>query len=246
MIPIAAVFLSFFFGAFYYQNYHGYNSFPGKEGVLSLTFDDGLRTQYENAFPMMQKHGFTGTLYYTINATRFYELSGRELMTIENVIEMHNAGWEIGGHSVNHPDLTKLSEEELRFELEYPIEFFREHGIEVKTLAYPFWHHNNDVVEHAQRLYISGRVIDLNKDIDFYRLKSIGVEDKHTPEEVCSWVGKAGKNGQWIILVFHSIEEEKTERWDTSAEDFESILECVKETGISVKNIEEVISRLKR
>jgi peptidoglycan/xylan/chitin deacetylase (PgdA/CDA1 family) len=221
------------------------------EAILSITFDDGLLTQYENAFPLMQKYNLTGTLYYTINATRFYELEGRELMSVENVIEMYDAGWEIGAHSVNHPRLDRLSSEDLEFELKYPIEFFEGYGIEIKTLAYPYWSVNDDVIEKVKKLYLSGNIYfdkvpnNIKKDLDFYRLKSIGIEDKHSPEQVCEWVEKAKNRGQWIILVFHSVEEEKTRQWDTSIKDFEGMLKCINEIGIKVKNVDEVVLEMK-
>jgi peptidoglycan/xylan/chitin deacetylase (PgdA/CDA1 family) len=222
---------------------------PQTKGILSITFDDGYLTQYENAFPLMQKHNFKGSLYYTINTEAF---PLKKMMSIENVIEMHNAGWEIGAHSVNHPKLDKLSPKELTYELEYPLEFFKKHEIEIKTIVYPYWRYNEEVIKKTKKLYIAGHAYKereanpLNKKIDFYTLNSIGIENTNTPEEICKIIEKAKNEKEWLILSFHSIENEKTRRWDTLTKDFEEVLNCIKKLQIPVKTVKEVVHQLKK
>ncbi len=65
---------------------------------LILTFDDANEDNYTNAFPLMQKYGFTGVLYvpYDYIGTPGY-------LTVENIKEMAAAGWEVGSHSLTHP-----------------------------------------------------------------------------------------------------------------------------------------------
>jgi peptidoglycan/xylan/chitin deacetylase (PgdA/CDA1 family) len=67
-----------------------------------LTFDDGYRDQYENAFPLLQEFGFTGTFFLVTD-----HLDNREprFMTWEMVEEMSRAGMSIEPHSRDHPDL---------------------------------------------------------------------------------------------------------------------------------------------
>ena len=38
-------------------------------------------------------------------------------MDVDQILEMHSAGWEVGSHSMNHLDLRELEEEKLRFEI---------------------------------------------------------------------------------------------------------------------------------
>ncbi len=65
---------------------------------LILTFDDANEDNYTNAFPIMQKYGFTGVLYvpYDYIGTPGY-------LTVDNIKEMAAAGWEVGSHSLSHP-----------------------------------------------------------------------------------------------------------------------------------------------
>ena len=45
------------------------------------------------------------------------EISPGKLMTTNEKIAFVNAGWEIGAHSLTHPDLTQLTDEEVTIEL---------------------------------------------------------------------------------------------------------------------------------
>jgi large repetitive protein len=220
-----------------------------RESIISLTFDDGLLTQYENGFPLMEEYNFKGTLYMMVNKSKFFELEQRDLMDMPHVLELERAGWEIGAHSVNHPRLDLLGEEDLMYELVYPIEFFKEYGIEVKSVSYPFSRYNSKVDSLAKKHFESARLMNgginqFNK-IDFYKLKSEDVRSERDLDEMCVFIENMKYNKGWLILTFHSVEKSNLKRWDISTEDFEKILECVKNSGISVKTVEEVVSELK-
>jgi peptidoglycan/xylan/chitin deacetylase (PgdA/CDA1 family) len=67
-----------------------------------LTFDDGDADVYNNAFPIMQKYGFTGLMYIVAN---YMGTDG--FMTADQIKQMVQAGWEVGSHSMSHPDFSK-------------------------------------------------------------------------------------------------------------------------------------------
>jgi peptidoglycan/xylan/chitin deacetylase (PgdA/CDA1 family) len=62
-----------------------------------LTFDDGYRDVYDNAYPIMQEIGYTGTMY-VIEET----LNTGGSITDEIIQELSTAGWEFGNHSATH------------------------------------------------------------------------------------------------------------------------------------------------
>ena len=101
---------------------------------LLITFDDGHLDNYTNAFPIMKKYGFTGVLYIVGNY-----LGADGFMNREQIQEMHAAGWEVGSHSMNHLDLTKLTPEKQRSEIVGSKEMLENVlGIDILTFAYPF------------------------------------------------------------------------------------------------------------
>lgn len=85
-----------------------------------ITFDDGYKDNYKNAFPILKKYQFKGIIYIldglTYNKWDVDNLKNPEkrfpLMNKEEILEMKNYGIEFGGHTHSHPYLTKLSLEE--------------------------------------------------------------------------------------------------------------------------------------
>ena len=100
---------------------------------IIITFDDGNLDNYTTAFPIMQKYGFTGVLYLVGNY-----IGSEKYLDVEQIQEMAGAGWEVGSHSMNHKDLTKLSSNEQRFEIVTSREFLESKlGLPILTFAYP-------------------------------------------------------------------------------------------------------------
>ena len=87
--------------------HHG-GSLPRKPVVLS--FDDGYASQLRSALPALQRAGWPAVLNLTLsNLPKLAGASG--------VRRMVRAGWEIGSHTLSHPDLTTLADAALRREL---------------------------------------------------------------------------------------------------------------------------------
>ena len=76
-------------------------SIPSKSVIITL--DDGYRSLYDFAYPLLKRYGYTATLFIY---TDFIEAS-RNALTWNQVRELKDAGFEIGSHSISHADLTK-------------------------------------------------------------------------------------------------------------------------------------------
>ena len=72
---------------------------------MVLTFDDGWKTQYSDAFPVLQQLHLTATFFI------FSQPIGRDrgYMTWPEIKELQAAGMTIGAHSRTHPKLTDAS-----------------------------------------------------------------------------------------------------------------------------------------
>jgi len=78
-------------------------------------------------------------------------LTSELYMTWEQARELRDAGWELGGHTISHPVLSRLSREEAAHEIvEGERSLERELGLVSTSFAYPFgrpWDYNEDSVE---------------------------------------------------------------------------------------------------
>jgi peptidoglycan/xylan/chitin deacetylase (PgdA/CDA1 family) len=74
---------------------------PKKAVVINL--DDGYRSTYDIAYPILKKYGFTATFFIY---TSFIGAS-KNALTWDQLKAMKADGFEVGSHSVNHVDLSK-------------------------------------------------------------------------------------------------------------------------------------------
>lgn len=112
-----------------------------------ITIDDGYRSVYDLAYPILKKYGYTATL---LIYTSFVGVS-KMAITWDQLKEMRTNGFTIGSHTINHSDLTKPKDGET--ELEYIARIKEELygskkiidkklGQDTYFLAYPFGYYD--------------------------------------------------------------------------------------------------------
>src|SRR5213082_1838785 len=76
---------------------------PPRSAVV--TFDDGWKSQYEVAWPIMKKFGYPFTMFIYTEGVRGGSLGGGEAITWEQLADMRDNGVDIQAHSATHQDL---------------------------------------------------------------------------------------------------------------------------------------------
>jgi peptidoglycan/xylan/chitin deacetylase (PgdA/CDA1 family) len=78
-----------------------------------ITFDDGWLSQYEHALPVLEQMHFPATFFViTLQVGR-----GSMYMGVDDLKELQRAGMTIASHSRTHPNLTRVSDAQLREEV---------------------------------------------------------------------------------------------------------------------------------
>lgn len=101
---------------------------------VMLTFDDGHKSDIIYAFPLLQKANARATFFIVPS---FIGKAG--YMTWNDVRHLHQAGMEIGSHSLTHPDFRTLNPTELQYELQESKKIIEERiGATVVSFSFPF------------------------------------------------------------------------------------------------------------
>ena len=122
-----------------------------------LTFDDGAKNNFEQAYPVLKELGCTATFYVPtdyVGKTSRWRKANRifDIMSDEKILQLSSEGFEIGSHGCQHTDLTALSDEELDAQmLESKARLSSIVGPEVATFAYPYGLFDVRVMKSARK-----------------------------------------------------------------------------------------------
>ncbi len=113
-----------------HRAWNGGRGLPPKP--VAVTFDDGYLSHYTHAKPTLRRLGWPGVLY----------LKGESLgaggLTTRQVRGMIAAGWEVGAHTISHPDLTTVDDATLVREIDGSRKLLRRRlGVPVDAFCYP-------------------------------------------------------------------------------------------------------------
>src|SRR6266851_4042464 len=81
----------------------GEKNIPPRCAVIS--FDDGWKSQYDVAWPIMKKFGYTFTMFIYTEGVAGGSLGGGQAITWEMLADMRDNGIDIEAHSATHQDL---------------------------------------------------------------------------------------------------------------------------------------------
>ncbi len=76
---------------------------PIPKKIVVLTFDDGCISNSEFVAPLLEEYGFGATFFFTDAFLKDESLNDENYMTWDDALKIHNAGFEIGNHTQNHP-----------------------------------------------------------------------------------------------------------------------------------------------
>jgi len=127
---------------------------PIPDKLVVLTFDDGNTSDLRTVAPILKQHGFGATFFITSGW-----IGNNDRLTWSDVKQLQQSGFEIGCHTVTHPNLLRLSVEQIRREIADFDRVCADGGIQAATsFAYPGGHFDRRVMAVLNELgYTAGR-----------------------------------------------------------------------------------------
>jgi len=144
---------------------------------IVLTFDDGHISNYTCVYPILREFNFKATFFVIVEKVGKFES-----LNWTQVVEMTNNGMEIGSHTMTHPFLSDLKEEEVLWELKRSKEILETHlKKEIDFLSIPREHPRSPWLRIARDYgykAVCTSYVGLNGlKTNLFALKRIGIKD---------------------------------------------------------------------
>ena len=197
--------------------------------AVTFTWDDGRAGCYTNAMPILKQYGWASTIYVVTAAVdqNSFTLDGGgslpDPVTLDQLRGLQDAGWDISSHSVTHPDLSSLSDDQQQYQLESAKEWLLTNGFTngARFFATPYGKRNASTQTIASTLYDNLRdgssspdpgyetPLNLNFDLNTrYQLRYQELNSlSRTPlSEFQSWIDATIDAGAWLIVLGHNVD----------------------------------------
>jgi len=167
----------------------------GKECAVSLTFDDSMKEHYTIVAPELEKRGFRGTFWMCGGWMPTEPQYDTTHFTWSEAKEMSDKGHEMSNHSWSHPNMTTLSEDELKEQIRKNDEAILANlGKPSTTFCFPYNAYNDAVLAEVMKGRIGAR------------LKEFWLGGQHSPKEYLQkQIEDALAAGSWIVGMTHGI-----------------------------------------
>ena len=210
---------------------HAETNMENKNSGIVLSFDDYFPDAWEKTFDLFDKYNTRVTFFVQLKSPSPFCFTAQ------------NRGHEIGYHTINHPDLRRLTREEFFAETIAGINLFREQGIELTSFAYPLgfyqeWMHNA-LLKHykiVRSFRVSSSVYKINEMTRrFVYSKSIDNITYRSTDRfqnvITQLLNSAKANpGTVVLLTSHNIGNGD---WEITAERLEFILKKANELNLT-------------
>lgn len=173
-----------------------------RKTLITVIDDDGMIDCYTKLKPAFDSRGIVGCSAVFTNG-----VSTGTAMTVAQLKELHNSGWEIMSHTASHVNLTTLTEEQIREQLKKSSEAIKNWVGEIDGIVYPFGAINETVKSIAKEYFNYGfaqyGLSTLPLDSYCIQREVVGEDDTKTLEHFKSIVDKAIAEKRWLVFNIH-------------------------------------------
>jgi len=164
--------------------------FPPKSIVITL--DDGYENFYHYAYPILKKYQFPATIFLVtgyIDTAKNFWWDNSSILSWSQIKEMAKNNIDFGSHSINHYNLTTLSDKDIEKELKSSKEKIeQELNKPVRGFCYPFGkkeHYNQKikelVIKAGYQYAVTAEFGHINQSSDLFLLKRVHVGNEPLP-----------------------------------------------------------------
>lgn len=215
-----------------------------RNGVVTITFDDGWLSTYENGLPILDEMEFMATFYILSDS-----FNDPQYMSLGQAKSLQDRGHQIGSHTVSHAHLPDLSEFDLQYEVEGSQRQLESKLGPIVDFASPYGEYSDETLDEIRANYRSHRNvsngINTFENFDIWQLKSPNIVVSTPNEDVRSLLAQAKERKGWIILTYHEIND-SGRKYSITPSLFREQMQLVKDSGMPVATIAEVLQEVEQ
>lgn len=127
-----------------------------------LTFDDGYTDNIDEALPILNKYGYKATLFIIT------EMVGTDrYMNWDQIKTLKSNNWDLGGHTLNHPNLVSISTDEAKNQIQLcKNDIEKNTGAKVTFFSYPAGKFDENVASLVKDAGYSGAVTTIYDNVN--------------------------------------------------------------------------------
>ena len=215
------------------------------KGRVTLAFDDGHSSVFLNAKPIMDRYGYVGVANVI---TSQHDGNTANRMTLEELKILNDMGWDIASHSHRHIDMTQLTEQEIYEDMSDSKTWLMKNGFfrGAEHFVTPLGYYNDTIINIAKKYFSSHRTnlsgVEAYPIADNYRLKVRNVSSSTAIETIQGWVDLCAESKDWLILLFHYIQEPVDASTVISPAMFRTIVDYIATKDVAVVTNSDMIT----
>jgi peptidoglycan/xylan/chitin deacetylase (PgdA/CDA1 family) len=209
---------------------------PLTRPLISITVDDGNASDISYVLPKLQTTAMPATFFVVSSY-----LGTPNHTTAAQVVQLKNAGMEIGAHTVTHPDLATLSVAAQQTEIVNSKTTLQNvTGVPIVSFAAPFGHYTSQTLDIIRSNFTyhrsTGQNLNYRPTTNLYEIREKQIDPSTTAAQVSQWITEAVADNAWVVFMFHDVSTTPTATGTTPAV-FDQMMNNIKNSGVTVKTM---------
>ncbi|NMB91689.1 sortase [candidate division WWE3 bacterium] len=212
----------------------------GKTGYVTFWFDDGYKSTFDNAFPLLKEQGWPGVVAVVSSiddvSSNFSDVD--EPMSLDDIKILNDNGWEISSHSSYHLRPSEITNPEVAEEevlnSKKALELL---GFEIETYTLPYGESGLDFYQSlVMNNYHKWRTLSegVNTVPSGRKLYSYSFPKDINWENIDKIIDQTKEMGGWLIITLHATTDNPTSSWSHTTSQLEELIKVVDESGLRV------------
>lgn len=223
-------------------------------GVLSICFDDFPRTAWTVGGSVLAQYEARAT-YFASGAFCNQTYLGMEQFTDRDLMEVREAGHEVGCHTYDHFSALEVTTREFKNSIEKNKRFLSERlGCElIESFAFPYNHVSLQSKIAVASQFRTARGVGTSLNFNWIDLSEVaGINLSLTEaggysagqpgfQDIAKLIAQAAQHQKWLVVYTHDVSDNPTEH-GCLTRGLENLLIRAKQAGLAIRPVKEVIA----